>query len=155
MAFLLMSRDGQESSFLLDSFQAGYEWGKHAEMFLISTSDEVREPVLRAAAAYSARQDLASFEADELGRAAAIIEHFRDVLPVMGGSLITSGEATDFSGSRDGFESWVPDQQLDEADAELVSTARGFFDCGASFYAFETQVLLALRRLGRVERLRS
>jgi hypothetical protein len=69
LAFLLMRRDGHDSNFLIRAFLAGYEWGEHAQVFLVPTSDEVREPVARAAAAYSTRQEMGatmSWEMDEL-----------------------------------------------------------------------------------------
>jgi hypothetical protein len=157
LAFLLMRDDGQDSNFLIDSFAAGYDWGEQSGVFLVATSDELREPVARAAAAYSTRQQMASamsWEIDELGRAAAIRRHFRDVLPLVQGRLVTDADAPGSAGGPGaGFTAWLDSKELPTGEAALVDKAAGFFHVGAAFYGFETQLLLALRHLARAERI--
>jgi hypothetical protein len=65
--------------------------------------------------------------------------------------MLSNGEATGFATVSDGFERWVSDQELDAHAQGLLHEGGGYFHCGSAFYGFETQLLMSLKHLERVE----
>ena len=150
----MFAEAGVTPPFVFPSFEAGYQWGHDAEVFLADVSEAVTGPINRAAASYSKGLAVSAMIGTDASftahlRGTAIATWFAEVVPLLDGKLIANGEATGFSSTDDGFDEWKGRQDTTGVEAAVVDTARGFFHCGVAFYAFETQLLLSLRRLQR------
>jgi hypothetical protein len=136
----LLEAPADDDSRYLESFEAGYRWGEEAQIFLTGPAT-VRDEIAATAERY-----------DELRKTGPVEALASGVMASRTGAFITNADTNADASVGEAFRARRPELATTgeiPLDESLLESA---FHAGAVFYAFETQLLLDLRRNARLAR---
>jgi hypothetical protein len=158
-AWRLLEPAARDDSRYIRSFETGYLWGEQAQMLLVGPA-AVHDEVIQTAGRYDELRKAGWAGALEDPAAGAPL-HVAEVLAPglmasRAGKFVTNADTNPYGSGEEAFRAYLEEltaigQFDDPVDESLMESV---FNAGAVFYALETQLLLALRRQARVDRVR-